>query len=291
MPESDVFAAGEVARIALTIRDEAGVLVDPATISWEAILPDSSPVTRSISDFVNDSPGNWHYDYVIPDVVGHTTWHATTSAPMVVFDGGWDTVPSPESATLLVDPTQYARITGDTATSWADAAQALGEAIRLVEETCKRTFGYGTYTETLDIWGDGVVYPAASPVESVSSPSSSQLRLGGIYVGGSVTWKDGFSPLPAQSEVTYTGGYHPFGSTQQPSLPVKLARVIARIAYLMLHPNSVVGSGVPAGAKSAAVGDVSVAGDLSAFVIADPSIEKDLHRFTRRRAAQLTRGW
>lgn len=290
MPESDVFAAGEVARISLTVRDDEGTLVDPSTIDIAITLPDGSVVNKAKADFDTTGTGLWHYDYLVTDVVGHTTWHAETGTPTVIFDGAWDTVPSPE-VPMLVDPSQYGRITGDTTTSWADASQALTEAVRLVEETCKRTFSYGTYTETVDVWANGVAYPAASPIESVSSPSTAELRLGGVYVGAFATLSDPFSPLPAQSEITYTGGYHPFGSTQSPALPVKLARVVARIAYLMLHPNSVVGSGVPAGAKAAGVGDVSVSGDLSGFVIMDPSIQKDLHRFARRRPAQLTRGW
>lgn len=193
--------------------------------------------------------------------------------------------------TDLVDYATYVWVTDDEITPSANVEHALSDAQQLVTEECKRTFVYGTYTETLDVWRNGVVYPSATPVASVSDPASGTLRLGGIYLGPTGPLADAFGSLPAQRTVTYAGGYHPYGSGETPEIPIRLMRVICRIAYLMVHPSSMVGAGVPAGVKAASVGDVNVSGDLSAFVVADPSIERDLKRFVRRKPAQLTRSW
>lgn len=193
--------------------------------------------------------------------------------------------------TALVDAETYGRIVGDASTDETVIDQAIADAQRMVDEHCRRTFAYGTYTETLDRFANGVVYPKATPIEAVTDPAASTLRFGGIHIGGGWQGLSALSGLPPQTTVTYTGGYHPYGSGETPELPVKLVRVICRIAYLTLHPASLIASGVPAGAKSASVGDVSVSGDLAGLIAMDPSIERDLRRFVRHRPATLTGGF
>ena len=191
--------------------------------------------------------------------------------------------------TALVDVATYQWVTGDDVSPSGNVERALSDAQKLVEEHCRRTFEYGTYTETLDRFENGTVYPAATPIASVTTPTTTQLRFGGIYVGGTGDWPDVLTGLPAQVTVTYTGGYQPYGSGETPELPVKLMRVICRIAYLILHRSSLIAAGVPVGAKSASVGDVSVTGDLTGFVVLDASLRNDLRGFIRRTSVQRAR--
>lgn len=189
--------------------------------------------------------------------------------------------------TALVDVLTYQRLTGDTTSATALVEQSLDDAVDYVEGQCRRTLEFGTYTETLDRFSNGCVYPHAVPVASVSDPPTAEVRLGGIYLGAWVGgWPDTLLPLPPQGTVTYEGGYQPYGSGLTPEIPIRLVRVLCRIAYLALHPSSLIGQGVPANAKAASVGDVSISGDLSGLLITDPSIERDLKRFTRRTAVQ-----
>lgn len=185
----------------------------------------------------------------------------------------------------LIYVANYRTVTGDEDTASARVEEALDNAYRLACEETRRSFTYGEHTETLEVFANGAVYPAVTPLALVSSPSGATVRSGGVYA--SSAWPSSpFSPLPATQTVTYTGGYHPFGSGTPPELPFKLVRAICRIAYLMLHPASMVSAGVPAGAKAASVGDVSLSGDLSGFVAVDASIGRDLRGYKRRRAAQ-----
>lgn len=187
---------------------------------------------------------------------------------------------------MLVDIATYQLVTKDMSSTTDDVTTALTDAQQMVDEHCHRTFEYAAdLTETLDVNSKGFVYPSRTPVVSVSSPQTAQVRSGGIYVGPLQSWPPGFvlSPLPPQVDVTYSGGYLPYG-TQNPAspvVPIKLMRAMCRVAWLALHPTSF--PGVPAGAKSASVGDVSVTGDLSPFIVVDPSIERDLRGFMRRR--------
>lgn len=189
---------------------------------------------------------------------------------------------------MLVDVPTYQRVTKDTATSSGDVTTALTDALAMVDQECKRTFAYAaSVTETLDVNIRGLVYPSRFPVISVASPAGATVREGGIYLGAVSSWPTPFTPLPAQSTVTYAGGYNPYdtGDPVIPDLPVKLMRVVCRIAWLALHPLAL--PGVPAGAKSASIGDVSISGDLSSFAIVDPSIERDLKGFRRRSVGVL----
>jgi hypothetical protein len=282
----DVLEVGQFARIRISTVDATGVsAVDPAAIALVVTQPDGTDVNKTLADFTNVTRGTNDYYFPITQA-GFHRFHAVTTNPDDDIDGGFEAVASPGPLTDLVTPTHYQRITGDTTSSWAAVVVALREALAFVEEQTRRSFGYGTRTETLDLWRNGTVYPKATPVASVADPSTATARDGGIYIGG-LGPANFFSSLPAQTTVTYTGGYKPFGSGQAPELPVKLARVLCRIAFLALHPSSIVGDGVPVGAKSASVGDVSVTGDLSGQVLTDASITRDLRRFTRKPSAQL----
>ena len=198
--------------------------------------------------------------------------------------------------TALVSPADYARITKDTATNASDVADALTDTLGLVDDYCNRHFAYGTWTETLYVYRDGKVYPTNTPLDVVTTPAGlapTAIQGAGVYLGvflptpAYINAGDWNAAVPPQSTVTYKGGYQPFGTTDGPTpqLPVKVMRVVCRIAWMSLHPVAL--QGVPAGAKSASVGDVSVStsGSLSPFVVVDPSIEADLKPYRKGRQA------
>lgn len=280
-------------------------LADDPDLAIDVIDPagNTSTVTVTDAEVTRISLGTYLYSF-LPVMSGeyglhpHSTGTLTTSGDVVFIvdpkygaGEGLDDGP-PAGADGLISVRVYRRITGDTDSGVSAIIEALDDALNYAQDECRRDFVYGQRTETLDIYRNATVYPRATPVASVSDPSTGLLRDGGIYLGGSARfWPDGLTPLPPQATVTYAGGYQPYGSGLDPEIPIKLVRVLCRIAYLALHPNSIIGQGVPVGAKSASVGDVSVTGDLSGFVVTDPSIERDLKRFERRKAVQLTRSW
>lgn len=196
----------------------------------------------------------------------------------------------------LIHVADYRWVTGDQTTPSANVEQALDDALGIVEGHCNRKFAYGEHTETLYVYRDGKCYPTNTPLASVSSPTnlgSTALQGAGVYLGvflptpayiNSGDWQAG---IPPQSKVTYMGGYQPYRSGAGPTddLPTTLVRALCRVAWLILHPVAL--PGVPAGAKSASVGDVSVTGDLSSFVAVDPSVGRDLKPYRKRKA----RGW
>lgn len=182
-------------------------------------------------------------------------------------------------ATSLVTYAEYQRITGDTTTGQSAVNQALADAQQLAEERTSRTWSYGTYDETLLVFPNGLVYPSAVPIESVSIPAGATIRGHGIAVGSLGPWSDAYidvpwSGSPRRLDVTYSGGW-----TVQ-TLPFTLKQAVASGAYRMLH--AVALAGVPAGAKSVSLGDASISGDLSAFDPFDRAAARALAKYTRR---------
>jgi len=189
-------------------------------------------------------------------------------------------------AAPLMLPAGYRTVTKDTTSVDADIIQALVDATRLAEDVCNRTLGQATYSENLRVYRDGKVYPTATPLVGIVSPVSAGVLIqgAGIYLGTfhstPMVTVAGFSgAIPPQTTVVYVGGY------TQATLPVTLARALARIAWHMLHP--VVLDGVPAGATSVHVGDTSVGGPLMALAATDAGILTDLGPYTRRQVV----GW
>lgn len=191
--------------------------------------------------------------------------------------------------TALISVDDYQRFTSDLTPSAPAVTGAIVTAQQLVDEHCKRHFAYGSYTETLPVSSNGRVYPKATPVEAVTSPSGTSLA-GSAVRGAGAAWSL-FDPLTGATtrtvELTYTGGYQPYGTASgvTPALPAKLALAIAKVAYNLLHP--VVLAGVPSGTTSASVGDVSVSSstgrDLSGLSDAvDESTARALKGYVRR---------
>lgn len=204
-------------------------------------------------------------------------------------------MPDP-AADGLIHVADYQWVTKDATTPSANVEHALDDALDLAEDYCNRKFAYAEHTERLYVYRDGKCYPTNTPVASVSSPANlgaTAIQGAGVYLGvflptpaylNAGDWQAG---VPPQSDITYMGGFQPYGDSAgpTPALPTTVVRALCRIGWLILHPSSL--PGVPAGAKSASVGDVSLTGDLSAFIAVDPSIARDLKPYRKRKA----RGW
>lgn len=81
------YNVGSVVRIPITVRDIAGALVNPATVSLSIQLPSMAtvgPFTPTLA-----SLGNYYYDYATT-ASGHHIWRVTTSAPTSVGEGEFD---------------------------------------------------------------------------------------------------------------------------------------------------------------------------------------------------------
>lgn len=222
-----------------------------------------------------------------------TSGGTTPATPNIVVGTPPTTPTSPDPRPLIL-PSDYIRITHDRASSSDDVKEELANAIQETALACHRTWLYGQYTEQLYLSKNGMVYPSACPLdvaqpvvtgEQVFNPgddvnsSASVIQGAGIWVG----W---FTPLPfmpawtgvipPQTEITYWGGF------TYDTVPPKLRRIWARVAYYLLHP--VVLEGLPPGAKSTSASGLSLSGDLSSMVAADRQLRKDIRGFTRRQA-------
>lgn len=197
---------------------------------------------------------------------------------------------------LLVDGARYQRITGDATTGTDDVEQALLDAEQAVAEhlgritaTGRAAIAYGTYTEPLVVYRNGRVYPAATPIDTVQTPASARVDGNAVDVGGSVGTWNLFGSDPA-IQVTYTGGWQAAGVADGPTapLPVAIVRAICQVAWRGTHP--VQFPGVPAGAGSISVGDVSISGatagarsaSLTANLGIDPGIAASIAGYVRR---------
>lgn len=181
----------------------------------------------------------------------------------------------------LVTPTDYTAVTGGTCVQ-AD----LDEAIVLIEQHLTRTLAYGNYKERLYVNRQGYAYPTATPLDpaAATNPASSSVQGDGIWIGY-------FTPLPdlpvfsgvvpPQADVTYFGGYQPYGNNTgpTPALPPLLRRCICKVAWFTLNPAQL--AGLPGGSKSSSIAGVSVSGELSSMVISDPQLRRDLRGYRR----------
>lgn len=204
--------------------------------------------------------------------------------PLVPLPGTADLVP-------LLSILQYQEITGDTTTEPDDVKEAIDEAIVVVCNECTRTLLYGQYQEVQYLYPNGMVFPSAVPIDPTKSISSNTVIFNpgdpspGSVIQGWGVWVGWFTPLPwmpvwsgvfsPQTDVTYWGGY------TSDTIPPKLRRLIAKIAYRSIIANNDSLRGIPGGVKSVSVNGVSMSGDLAGFQLIDIQTKKDLRRFKR----------
>lgn len=144
---------------------------------------------------------------------------------------------------MLVSTDTYRRLTSDVTTLPGDVEEALLEAQRAVEEALDgRVLEYGTYTETLPVYGDRV-YPKATPIAEAAGNDivghSVVVPLNGIFWQKVTTY-----------DLTYSGGF----TTQ--TLPVALRNAIIATAQDQLQGAS--STAYPTGATNVKLGDASV---------------------------------
>lgn len=207
----------------------------------------------------------------------------------------------------LVTVEAYRRITGDQASTPDDITAWIADAVGMLCLKCNRTLEYGQYTEADYLYGIGMVYPSATPIDqtrpvisgaddnqtlynpATDAGSSSVIQAAGIWVGffTPLPWMPVWTgTIPPQTVITYSGGYQPYGATGDlitgatPNLPHELARAIAIIAYYSLHPQVV----VTMGQSSQSMAGVSLGGDLSSFMQHDRNLRRIIRGFTRRQA-------
>lgn len=193
--------------------------------------------------------------------------------------------------TRIVDFALYQRITGDTTSLQADVEESLDSAINDACNECKRTLAYGQYKEVQYLYKNGMVFPSATPIDNsmpilsgtdnifdplVDTNPSTLIQGQGVWVGwfSPLPWMPVFSGvLPPQTDVEYWGGY------TVDTIPYKLARAIASMAFYDLHPYFM--TNVPGGLSSMSVGGVSISSKsgFSSGLYQDTQIKKILRRF------------
>lgn len=157
----------------------------------------------------------------------------------------------------IVTVADYRTFTCDMSTPDPTVSARLEVAVGLVNEGTQRFLQYDTYTESLGVDTNWLVYPSGVPIDSVTSPSGAQEMFGGYALGGADVnfwWDPVVGPidwwrLDPFTTVTYTGGY------TYATLPPGLRLIICDVA-LAIGSRSPVLTG--AAVQSASVGDVSV---------------------------------
>lgn len=188
----------------------------------------------------------------------------------------------------LVTVQAYRSYTKDTASTVNDVKEALADAIDQLCNECRRTFLYGQYTEDQYLYGNGMVYPSATPIDPTKPIFSNEQiydpavdNAPGSVIQGQGVWVGWFTPLPwmpvftgvlpPQTNITYWGGY------TQATCPPKLRRMFSKVAFYTLNGVGLIGQ--PAGVKSMSVGGVSISGDLSSFMESDPALKRAIRRW------------
>lgn len=204
-------------------------------------------------------------------------------------------LPNTADPNPLVSFQQYQDITGDETSDETDVLDALNDAMIDACNECKRTLPYGQYNEVQRLYKNGMVFPSATPIdptktitsgisEKIYDPTtdnspSSVIQGQGVWVGWftPLPWMPVFSGvLPPQTQIEYYGGF------TQATLPVKLRRAIASMAFYAVHPYAL--TSVPQGVKSMSVGGVSISGSLSSFLYQDWQIKRVLRRYRHPQA-------
>lgn len=160
---------------------------------------------------------------------------------------------------MLVTTARYRDITNDNDSPSAVVENALADAQALLEEELRRPLEADTRTERCRIFPEtrgATVYPAATPIASVSSPSGASV-VGHAVLGGTAGPPYFLTDPDGYATVTYIGGYDPTAVTGDDDLlPRTLERAIAWAARALTAPDAF--ANVPSGATSATVGDVSL---------------------------------
>jgi hypothetical protein len=130
------------------------------------------------------------------------------------------------------------------------------------------------------------MYPAATPIWSVSDPGGAEIIGYGVVGGTSVADPPYFVTDETHRSITYLGGWSPDTDSEDPDydpLPMQLQRAICWAAKAIANPVTSFGP-IPDGATSATVGDVSVTwGDGGAPAQSEVEFDAGLVKRWKRR--------
>lgn len=177
---------------------------------------------------------------------------------------------------------RYRDITGDRVTDDATVTARIEEAQGLIEDELGRLLDSAERTETLPLtfeYGSWRAYPAVTPVTAVGAGETFTIEdtvtLANVTIDDTAFWG---SAVPVEGTITYTGGY------TTATVPKQLERAIAQLAHA-LAPQAAM-AGVPTGATSLHVGDVSIGlsrptgvGEIDALV---PGLSARIRKYRRR---------
>lgn len=190
---------------------------------------------------------------------------------------------------------RYKRLTGDTSSAETTVTSRVEDATALVEDLLRRPLEASERTEKLTVHRDGRAYPSATPIISISSPSTSAIDDSATIKsldpdGGppgfldEVDWEPYHRPY---GTVTYVGGWYARDSedanaTTDTILPATVERYLARLTRSLIGEAN--GAADRSNIVSASEGDVSVTyadalDDLDALV---PGITRALRPWRRR---------
>lgn len=137
---------------------------------------------------------------------------------------------------LVVEAT-YRRLTADTASPSGDVVAALADAQALLQDALRRPLESAVRVEAVRVGVDGLAWPLVTPITVVPA---------GVTVEGHAV--RGVPSAGLLGVLTYTGGWTAL------TFPMTLAEALCGAAKELLHPTD----RGPVGARSYAVGDVSV---------------------------------
>jgi hypothetical protein len=123
----------------------------------------------------------------------------------------------------MISPELYEEWIGEAAP--VGFAAHVDRVVRDLGEALGRLLENGVYTERLHHYSDGVVYPTATPVTACEEWYATETT---IELGRQVSM--------GRIEVTYTGGYAPYGSGTDHDLPAALAVAIASAVHTVSSP-------------------------------------------------------
>jgi hypothetical protein len=162
----------------------------------------------------------------------------------------------------LVTVARYRTITGDDVTASALIADRIDEATDMLEEDLGRPLVHAERTERTLPHRDGRLYPRATPITAAAGYAIEGFSL----LPSSLTAYDPTSRTTAVT-ITYSGGYveRTANPTADNRLPVCIERDLAWAAKALGATSAAeLVAGLPPGAKSVSLGDMSVTFDQSA---------------------------
>jgi hypothetical protein len=164
---------------------------------------------------------------------------------------------------VIVSEDRYRLITLDTASTDVQVTARIEQATAMVEDVLQRPLEAEERTEILPVTRWSRVYPKATPIASVTSPTGAEIEDSATLrsvTPDSQPWTDwdtyGLVYGQPKATVTYIGGWNArdSGSPASTLVPATVERAVAQLAHaLVRQPDTVL-----VGATSVSLGDVSV---------------------------------